>query len=49
MVRCGDKGTTLDVTGCERAFDRPVRGVWASDHFGVVADLEPAPSTADPP
>jgi endonuclease/exonuclease/phosphatase family metal-dependent hydrolase len=49
MVRCGDHGATLDVAGCERAFDRPVRGVWASDHFGVVADLEPAPSTADPP
>jgi hypothetical protein len=26
----GDKGL---------AFDEPVRGVWASDHFGVVAGL----------
>jgi endonuclease/exonuclease/phosphatase family metal-dependent hydrolase len=40
MVRCGPHGPTLDVAGCELAFDRPVGGVWASDHFGVVADLE---------
>jgi endonuclease/exonuclease/phosphatase family metal-dependent hydrolase len=49
MVRCGDHGATLDVTGCELAFNQPVRGVWASDHFGVVADLEPAAFTTDPP
>ena len=24
-------------------FDEPADGVWASDHFGVVADLEPPP------
>jgi endonuclease/exonuclease/phosphatase family metal-dependent hydrolase len=41
MVRCGPHGPTLDVAGCELAFDQPVGGVWASDHFGVVADLEP--------
>ena len=40
MVRCGDHGPGLDVAGCALAFDRPVGGVWASDHFGVVADLE---------
>jgi endonuclease/exonuclease/phosphatase family metal-dependent hydrolase len=39
MVRCTDHGPTLDVTACERIFDEPVKGVWASDHFGVVADL----------
>jgi endonuclease/exonuclease/phosphatase family metal-dependent hydrolase len=39
MVRCGDHGPTLDVSACERIFDEPVDGVWASDHFGVVADL----------
>ena len=39
LVRCGDHGPTLEVVGCERAFDGPVDGVWASDHFGVVADL----------
>jgi endonuclease/exonuclease/phosphatase family metal-dependent hydrolase len=39
LVRCGIHGPTLDVADCRRAFDRPVAGVWASDHFGVVADL----------
>jgi hypothetical protein len=49
MARCGDHGATLDVTRCELALNRPVEGVCASDHFGVMADLEPAPSTANPP
>jgi hypothetical protein len=40
MVRCGHHGPTLDVVACERIFDEPVDGVWASDHFGVMADLE---------
>jgi endonuclease/exonuclease/phosphatase family metal-dependent hydrolase len=40
MVRCGVHGPRLEVAGCELAFDRPSDGVWASDHFGVVADLE---------
>jgi endonuclease/exonuclease/phosphatase family metal-dependent hydrolase len=39
MVRCGTHGPTLAVDGCALAFDEPVGGVWASDHFGVVADL----------
>jgi endonuclease/exonuclease/phosphatase family metal-dependent hydrolase len=39
MVHCGDHGPTLDVAACERMFDKPIEGVWASDHFGVVADL----------
>ena len=39
MVRCADRGPTLDVVSCERIFDEPVEGVWASDHFGVVAEL----------
>lgn len=39
LVRGGDHGPTLDVTACERLLDRPVDGVWASDHFGVWADL----------
>ena len=34
-----DHGPTLDVTACGRTFDKPVDGVWASDHFGVVSDL----------
>jgi endonuclease/exonuclease/phosphatase family metal-dependent hydrolase len=40
MVRCRHHGPTLDVVACERLFDRPAGGVWASDHFGVVADLD---------
>jgi endonuclease/exonuclease/phosphatase family metal-dependent hydrolase len=28
------------VVSAELAFDRPVDGVWPSDHFGVVADVE---------
>jgi endonuclease/exonuclease/phosphatase family metal-dependent hydrolase len=40
LVRCGDHGPTLRTAACRRVFDQPVDGVWASDHFGVVADLE---------
>jgi endonuclease/exonuclease/phosphatase family metal-dependent hydrolase len=43
LVRCREHGPSLDVTACERIFDEPVGGVWASDHFGVVADLALAP------
>lgn len=41
LVRCDDAlwGPTLDIASCGLAFDGPVGGVWASDHFGVVADL----------
>ena len=39
FVRCVEHGPTLDVSSCERIFDEPRMGVWASDHFGVVADL----------
>jgi endonuclease/exonuclease/phosphatase family metal-dependent hydrolase len=49
MVRCGDHGAALDIERCELAFDRPVDGVWASDHFGVVADLVPVPPSPDDP
>jgi endonuclease/exonuclease/phosphatase family metal-dependent hydrolase len=42
FVRCSThKGPTLDVVSAALAFDEPRDGVWASDHFGVVADLEP--------
>jgi endonuclease/exonuclease/phosphatase family metal-dependent hydrolase len=41
LVRCGEHGgPTLRVTDCRRIFDQPRDGVWASDHFGLVADLE---------
>ncbi|MBT2423325.1 hypothetical protein J7F01_31745 [Streptomyces sp. ISL-22] len=39
MIRCDDHGPTLHIDRCERLFTEPVNGVWASDHFGVVADL----------
>ncbi|MEV6845472.1 endonuclease/exonuclease/phosphatase family protein [Actinoplanes sp. NPDC051411] len=39
MVRCGVHGPSLDVADCRLAFDEPVDGVWASDHFSVVAEL----------
>jgi endonuclease/exonuclease/phosphatase family metal-dependent hydrolase len=39
MVRCGHHGPTLEVSFCECIFDESVDGVWASDHFGVVADF----------
>ena len=45
FVRFGSHGgRALDVASCRRVFDRPVDGVWASDHFGLVADLA-APAT----
>jgi endonuclease/exonuclease/phosphatase family metal-dependent hydrolase len=40
MVRCDEHGPTLDIAACSRIFDQPVNGVWASDHFGVIAELE---------
>ena len=40
LVRCGDHGPTLRIADCRRVFDEPVDGVMASDHYGVLADLE---------
>ena len=48
FVRCSAHGPTLDVRACKRIFDEPVEGVWASDHFGVMADLS-AQTTAGQP
>jgi endonuclease/exonuclease/phosphatase family metal-dependent hydrolase len=39
LVRSGLHGPTLRVTDCRRVLDDPVDGVWASDHYGVLADL----------
>ena len=39
LVRAGWHGALLEVVRCDRFLDRPVGGVWASDHYGVVADL----------
>jgi endonuclease/exonuclease/phosphatase family metal-dependent hydrolase len=43
LVRCADHGPTLAIGSCSRIFTEPAAGVWASDHFGVVADLDPPP------
>ena len=40
FVRCGKHGgPTLAIDRCEVVFDEPDAGTWASDHFGVMADL----------
>lgn len=39
LVRGGLHGPTLRVADCRRVLDRPEDGVWASDHYGVMADL----------
>ena len=41
LVGCGPRGPSLAIDSCERVFETDVEGVWASDHFGVVADLSP--------
>jgi endonuclease/exonuclease/phosphatase family metal-dependent hydrolase len=40
LVRCGTRGPSLQIASCHRIFDQAVNGVWASDHFGVLADLQ---------
>ena len=39
LVRAGRHGALLEVLRCDRLLDQPVDGVWASDHYGVTADL----------
>jgi endonuclease/exonuclease/phosphatase family metal-dependent hydrolase len=39
LVRSGLHGPTLRVADCQRVLDKPVDEVWASDHYGVLADL----------
>ncbi len=40
FVRFGAHGgLALDIAACARIFDEPIDGVFASDHFGLVADL----------
>jgi hypothetical protein len=36
-------GRALDIAACARIFDEPIDGVWASDHFGLIADLAKPP------
>jgi endonuclease/exonuclease/phosphatase family metal-dependent hydrolase len=45
LVRAGLHGPTLQARGCRRILDAPVDGVWASDHYGVLADLARPPRT----
>jgi endonuclease/exonuclease/phosphatase family metal-dependent hydrolase len=40
LVRCGIRGPSLQIVNCHRIFDQAVDRVWASDHFGVLADLQ---------
>jgi endonuclease/exonuclease/phosphatase family metal-dependent hydrolase len=49
LVRCDAHGPILAVTACASLFDRPVNEIWASDHFGVVADLAVATTTNSQP
>jgi endonuclease/exonuclease/phosphatase family metal-dependent hydrolase len=39
FVRCVHHGPTLEVLDCGQVFSQLVDHVWASDHFGVAADL----------
>ena len=49
MVRCGAHGgPTLAIAACRRLFEEAVDGVWASDHFGVLAELM-IPNRPPPP
>ncbi|MDG4826462.1 endonuclease/exonuclease/phosphatase family protein [Asanoa sp. WMMD1127] len=44
LVRCLEHGgPSLAIDSCERLHDQPVDGVWASDHFGLTADLVAPP------
>jgi endonuclease/exonuclease/phosphatase family metal-dependent hydrolase len=39
LVRCNSHGPTLHSRSCWNLFEQAINGVWASDHFGVAADL----------
>lgn len=39
LIRSGKRGPSLTATNCQLIFNEPVEGVWASDHFGILADL----------
>lgn len=47
LVRSGLHGPTLRVVSPQRVLDRPEDGVWASDHYGVLADLGLPDGAAD--
>ncbi len=39
MTRSGPHGALLDVADCRLVFTEAIDGLWASDHFGVLAEL----------
>ena len=43
FVRADEHGPTLEITACDLLFEEPVDGVWATDHFGLVAELKVRP------
>jgi endonuclease/exonuclease/phosphatase family metal-dependent hydrolase len=43
LVGSGAHGPLLDVADCRLLFDEAIHGVWASDHFGVLAELRRPP------
>jgi endonuclease/exonuclease/phosphatase family metal-dependent hydrolase len=40
MIRSGIHGPTLAIADCRRVLDKRIAGIGASDHFGVLADLQ---------
>jgi endonuclease/exonuclease/phosphatase family metal-dependent hydrolase len=48
LVRCSAHGPTLHISACERLFNEPVDEIWASDHFGILADLTAQTSAGRP-
>jgi endonuclease/exonuclease/phosphatase family metal-dependent hydrolase len=48
FVRCDEYGPTLEIESCSLAFAEPVDGVWASDHFGVVARISGSAPDSEP-
>lgn len=40
FTRGGDFGPALPASRCERMHTVPVQGVWASDHFGLMAEFD---------
>jgi endonuclease/exonuclease/phosphatase family metal-dependent hydrolase len=48
FVRGPDRNLRGEPVAARLAFDEPVDGIWASDHFGVVADIHAAPRPHDP-
>jgi endonuclease/exonuclease/phosphatase family metal-dependent hydrolase len=44
FIRCAGNGVpTLRPIRCDLIFDQPEQGIWASNHFGLIADVEPSP------